>query len=106
MEMNQTIKADKGKPKLTMVPLTILEAIAPVREYGAHKYGDSENWKEVEIQRYRDAAFRHFVAYLRDPKGLDEESGLPHLSHFACNVAFICELEDIDYAGTRYTISK
>lgn len=49
----------------------------------------------MEIQRYRDAAFRHFLAYLDDPQGVDEESGLPHLWHLACNIAFLCELEDI-----------
>ena len=106
MTQDQTIKADKGKPRLTLVPTAILKAIAPVREYGVHKYGDAENWREVEIERYKDAAYRHFVAYLEDPKGVDEESGLPHLSHFACNVAFLCELEDINYASTRHTVSK
>ena len=43
----------------------------------------------------RDAAFRHFVAYLDDPDGVDAESGLPHLWHLACNIAFLCEMEDI-----------
>ena len=64
-----------------------------VREYGAKKYGDSDSWKDVEPQRYRDAAFRHFVSYINDPSGVDEESGLPHLWHLACNIAFLCELE-------------
>jgi len=34
----------------------------------------------------------HIWAYLRDPDGVDEESGLPHLEHVACNVAFLLEL--------------
>ena len=61
--------------------------------YGNQKYGNPDNWKQVEPERYRDAAFRHFLAYLDDPHGLDEESGLPHLSHLACNLAFLCEME-------------
>ncbi|MBQ3970161.1 MAG: hypothetical protein II685_06740 [Clostridia bacterium] len=89
----QEAKADTGKPKLTLVPRKILTAIARVREYGCKKYGDPENWRQVEKERYRDAAFRHFLAYLDDPTGTDEESGLPHLSHLACNIAFLCELE-------------
>ena len=89
----QQAKADAGKPRLTLVPRQILFDIAKVREYGNKKYGSSENWKQVEIERYRDAAFRHFLAYLDDPEGLDEESGLPHLSHLACNIAFLCEME-------------
>ena len=93
----QEAKADAGKPQLTLVPRAILPAIARVREYGCKKYGDPDNWKQVDVQRYRDAAFRHFVAYLDDPKGNDEESGLPHLWHLACNVAFLCELEELPH---------
>lgn len=87
-------KADAGKAKLTLVPRKMLFDIAEVREYGTKKYGDSENWKQVEPERYRDAAFRHFMAYLDDPQGVDAESGLPHLSHLACNIAFLCEMEN------------
>jgi len=90
---NQEIKADAGKPKLTLVPTQILEDVAYVRMYGVQKYGDKENWRQVGIERYRDALFRHLIAYLNDPQGVDKESGLPHLSHVACNVAFLCELE-------------
>lgn len=90
---NQTAKADAGKPRLTLVPRKIIWAIAAIREYGNRKYGDPENWRKVDIQRYRDATYRHFMAYLDDPKGTDAESGLPHLWHLACNIAFLVELE-------------
>ena len=90
---DQTIKADAGKAKLTLVPTQIIFDIARVREYGLKKYGTSESWKSVDIQRYRDATYRHFLAYLNDPSGVDEESGLPHLWHMACNIAFLCEME-------------
>jgi hypothetical protein len=90
---SQTAKADMGKPRLTLVPRTIFYAIAQVREYGNRKYGEPESWRAVEIERYRDAAFRHLLAYLDDPQGVDEESGLPHLHHLACNVAFLAEME-------------
>ena len=90
---NQDIKADAGKPQLTLVPRQIIFDIAEVRRYGLQKYGKSESWKQVEIERYRDATFRHFMAYLDNPQGVDEESGLPHLSHLATNIAFLCELE-------------
>lgn len=92
---DQTIKADAGKPKLTLVPRQILYSIARVREYGNAKYpeGGADNWRSVEPKRYRDALFRHLLLYLDDPYGVDEESGLKHLDHIACNVAFLCELE-------------
>lgn len=90
----QTAKADAGKPKLSLVPSQIIYDIAEVREYGNRKYGDPDNWKTVEKERYRDAAYRHFLAYLKDPNGVDEESGIKHLKHLACNIAFLCEMED------------
>ncbi len=93
---NQEAKADAGKLPLTLVPREIIRAIAAIRRYGTIKYHDPDNWKRVEIERYRDAAFRHWLAYLDDPKGVDEESGLPHLWHLACNIAFLCEMEGFD----------
>lgn len=91
---DQTAKSDAGKPELTLVPRKIIFDIAAIRMYGNAKYGDPDNWKTVEIERYRDAAFRHFLAYLDDPQGVDAESGLPHLWHLACNIAFLCEMEE------------
>ena len=92
-EFNQEAKADKGKAQLTLVPRRIIWDIAAIRMYGNIKYGDPENWRTVEVSRYRDAAFRHFLAYLDDPDAVDEESGLPHLWHLACNISFLCEME-------------
>ena len=93
---DQTVKADAGKPKLTLVPRQIIKDICEVREYGNAKYpeGGPDNWKQVDIQRYRDALFRHFMAYLDDPHGVDEESGIEHYKHMACNMAFLCEMEN------------
>lgn len=90
---DQQIKSDKGKLKLSLVPREIIRNVAIIREYGLKKYGDKESWLRVEIERYQDAAFRHWLAYLDNPGGKDEESGLPHLWHLACNIAFLCELE-------------
>lgn len=90
---NQEAKADNGKLKLTLVPTEVIEDIAEVRMYGNEKYHDPDNWKTVEVERYRDALFRHLLAYIKDPKGEDAESGLEHYKHIACNIAFICALE-------------
>ena len=94
-EEDQEAKADAGKLQLTLVPPEIIRNIAAVRQYGIRKYpnGGKENWKRVSVERYRDAAYRHWLAYLEDPYGVDEESGLPHLYHWLCNAAFIAELE-------------
>ena len=93
---SQTAKADAGKPKLTLVPTRIIYDIAEVREYGNTKYPDGgpDNWKQVEAQRYRDAAYRHFLAYVKDPESVDPESGIKHRKHLECNLAFLAEMED------------
>ena len=89
----QEAKADAGKERLTLVPMQIVFDIAKVREFGTAKYKDPDNWKRVEPERYREAAFRHFLRYIDDPLGVDEESGLPHRFHLECNLAFLAEME-------------
>lgn len=88
----QEAKDDAGKIRPTLVPVSLIEAVASIREYGVAKYHDPENWRKVEPQRYRDAMFRHWLAYLKGEK-TDPESGLPHLHHCACNLAFLIEME-------------
>ena len=90
---NQKAKADEDKHKLSLVPSEIIRNIARIREYGNKKYGDPENWRTVEPSRYKDAAYRHWLAYIDNPQDTDEESGMPHLWHVACNIAFLCEME-------------
>jgi hypothetical protein len=88
-----TSKFDAGKPQCRLVPSEIVRCIARVREYGVQKYKDPDNWKCVDIYRYQNALYRHLLAYIDEPYGKDAESGLPHLWHIACNVAFLCELQ-------------
>lgn len=93
-EPDQTAKADAGKPRLSLVPMRILWAIAEVREYGNRKYKDPDNWKRVEPERYKEALLRHILRYIDDPDGVDDESGLPHLWHAATNIAFLIALTE------------
>ena len=93
-DISQSAKADAGKPRLTLVPMQIIFDVAEVREYGNRKYGDKDNWKKVTADRYREAAFRHFLRYIDDPAGVDEESGIKHRKHLECNLAFLAELEE------------
>lgn len=89
---DQQAKADAGKPRPTLTPVSLIDAVTAVRMYGNAKYHDPENWRQVEPQRYRDALYRHWLAYLKGEK-CDLESGLPHLWHLACNAAFLIEME-------------
>nr|DAL86845.1 MAG TPA: hypothetical protein [Caudoviricetes sp.] len=85
-------KDDKGKAKLSLVPVQIIRDIAVVREYGTEKYHDPENWRKVELERYIDAFYRHWLSFIEDNHSKDAESGIEHYKHMACNMAFICEL--------------
>lgn len=87
-------KDTTDKPRLSLVPPGIIEAVGEVRTFGTEKYGCPENWRTVEPELYVDALMRHLVRYLRDPKSVDEESGLSHLAHMATNIAFLIEMEN------------
>ena len=95
-EIDYQAKHDEGKLQLRLVPPQIIRDIAEVRMYGNAKYGNPDNWKTVEKWRYIDALYRHFLLYLEDPEGVDEESGIKHYKHMACNMAFICAMEKKD----------
>lgn len=92
-EVDHTAKHDEGKLQIHLVPPQIIRDIAEVRMYGNEKYKDPDNWKTVEKWRYVDALLRHLLLYLEDPNGVDEESGIKHYKHAACNMAFICAME-------------
>lgn len=91
---DQIAKADNGKPKICLVPMKkTLEAVARVREYGNRKYHDPDNWRTVDVSRYKDALMRHLLAFIENANSVDEESGLLHLDHALCNMFFIKELQ-------------
>lgn len=87
------LKFDGGKVRLTLVPPLGIVAVGKIMTHGLTKY-DEESWRKVEPWRYKDALMRHLVEYLRDPHGMDLDSGLPHLWHLATNAMILCELED------------
>jgi len=89
---SQKFKYDNGKIKPALVPTQMIRDVAEVREYGVKKYKDPDNWKNVELERYINAFYRHWLAFIDDPESIDEESGIKHYKHAACNMAFICEM--------------
>lgn len=99
--ITQFAKADNGKLRMTLVPTQISRDIAEVRMYGDQKYHAPNNWVLVEMNRYVDAMMRHLLAFIDDPNSVDEESGIPHYKHAACNMAFICSMMDKDWEKLR-----
>lgn len=100
--MSQVAKADTGKPILSLVPREIIYELERVRSFGTQKYKDPDNWRKVEIERYHQALLRHVLAIWNDIYARDKESGLLHLSHIACNVAFMLELMKEETANENH----
>ena len=91
MNRNQEHKADGGKLMMELIPTTALVSLGNVLTYGAKKYSPN-SWQRVERERYVGALLRHFTAYMNNPTGRDEESGLMHIEHVLCNAAFLNDM--------------
>lgn len=65
-----------------------IEAAAKVLDFGARKY-EPHNWRKgLKWSRLIAAAYRHWAAAAQG-EPFDEESGLPHISHYLCCLAFL-----------------
>lgn len=86
-------KADDGKLRFGLQPPLAERERAAVLTFGAIKYG-AHSWSGVPngIERYTDAAGRHWHAY-RCGDSLDQESHLMHLAHLSVCIDFLMELE-------------
>lgn len=89
-------KYDAGKLRVGLLLNGLayeLEEIAAVLTYGGEKYA-AHSWQNVPEgrERYFDALGRHL---LEISKGhvLDDESGLRHVAHMACDLLFIMYLD-------------
>lgn len=93
IEDNKSAVKDKaGKPNMSLVLPRALLALVRTREYGLIKYPDANNWRSVPKQDWYAAAARHLLK-IQMGEELDEESGLPHVWHALCNIAYACEAE-------------
>ena len=84
------VKADGGKRRLDLVPVSPLLDIADVLTFGADKY-EPRNWERgFPYGRLYGAAMRHLLAWWGGQDD-DEETGLPHLAHAATCIMFLLE---------------
>lgn len=71
-----------------MIPPEALWALGAILTYGATKYED-RNWElGMRWGRIYAAALRHLLAWWAG-EDFDKESGLPHLEHAFCCLAFL-----------------
>jgi len=81
-------KFDGGKNRLDLIPPACIEGIGRVLTFGAKKYAPY-NWsKGIKYSRIIGAIKRHLLA-IEKGEDIDPESGLLHIHHVACNVAFL-----------------
>lgn len=101
--MTEGRKDDHGKARFELVPPEIVFAIARVLTFGASKYAD-RNWElGMSWGRVFGALMRHLWAWWGG-KGpttksflfgeLDDETGMSHLWHAACCIAFLVAYEE------------
>lgn len=95
MNSKKSFKADKNKPKLSLIPPLALEETAKVFTYGAKKYADN-NWLLDGFlwTRLIDAALRHINAFNRG-EDLDLESKLSHVAHAICCLMMLYDTTQI-----------
>lgn len=85
-------RANTGKPRVSLVPLGMLEEVARVSEFGAMKYG-LDNWKKgLYFRDCVDSSLRHILSFL-DGEDLDGESGEAHLAHAIWNLSVILHFQ-------------
>ncbi len=80
-------KDDDGKLRWDLLPYDAVEKIVEILTFGARKY-EPNNWQNNKEWQYQAALMRHFCKYMCD-EDYDDESGLLHLAHLACNALFL-----------------
>lgn len=86
--MTEGVKYDKGKARYELIPTEALQGLAEVLTFGAEKY-DPRNWeKGMDWGRVFGALQRHLWAWWNG-EDTDPETGMSHLHHAACCVAFL-----------------
>ena len=89
---NGGVKYDGEKLPMHLIPPELDAAVAAVLGYGAAKYAD-RNWERgMNWSRPYAALMRHMDAWwTRDDR--DDDTGMSHLWHAACNIAMLIAFE-------------
>lgn len=86
------VKLDSGKLPYDLLPPELLSAVSDVLRFGATKYAP-RNWeKGMAWGRVFAALMRHMWAWWGG-ENTDKETGLSHLAHAGCCIAFLIAYE-------------
>lgn len=98
-------KEDQEKPDYSLLYYPWLEDTIRVLMHGAKKYGRN-NWQHLDegIYRCASAIMRHAAAILSG-EYLDQETGLQHTAHIACEAMFIHYFINQDRKKTQHSIA-
>jgi Domain of unknown function (DUF5664) len=92
-EIGSGARYNDGKTQWDLMPLTLLEEVVKVWEYGARKYA-AWNWaKGMPWHVPYACAMRHLLAYWWKGERNDPESGYHHLAHAICNIMMLLHFE-------------
>ena len=90
------VKYDGDKLRMNLVNLNYFDDMVKVLMFGANKYPDKNNYMKVDnaVERYFEAMLRHLKAMqgiggIINLNSIDDETGLPHLSHLQCCSYFL-----------------
>lgn len=86
----EAMRFNAGKIRYDLIPPEFIREVAEVFTFGAKKYKPN-NWKGFtpeQQEEIKGSLLRHIYAYLEGEEN-DSESGLSHLAHAGCNLAFM-----------------
>lgn len=88
--LKQGAKLDTGKPRMDLLPASLLLGVAEILTFGAQKYA-AHNWRKgINYSRIYSSLQRHLNAW-HSGEEFDPETGKSHLWHAGCNIAFLIE---------------
>ena len=88
------LRYNEGKTQLDLIPPSVLEGLGKVLTFGAMRYGANNYRRGMKWSNVINSLLRHINAF-RDGEDFDKESGLSHLDHAMCNLAFLKEFQRI-----------
>lgn len=84
------LRYNQGKRRLDLVPTSFVDGVADVLGFGAQKYSDN-NWRKGMKWSSVVASLKRHLAAFEKGEDYDPESGLLHIDHVGCNLAFLKE---------------